>query len=126
MGDMVSYRSNGGISEGYLALPADGKAGPAVIVIQEWWGLVPHITAVADRFAEAGFVALAPDLYHGTPNAEPDEAGTLLLGLAMEQAGRDIAGAAEFLAERPGAAENVGVVGFGAGGSLALWSATQS
>ncbi len=44
MGEKVTYRSNGGTSEGYLAVPADGGPAPAVIVIQEWWGLVPHIT----------------------------------------------------------------------------------
>ncbi|MGI5212159.1 dienelactone hydrolase family protein [Plantactinospora sp. CA-290183] len=126
MGEMVSYRSNGGTSEGYLALPADGAGGPAVIVIQEWWGLVPHITSVAERFAEAGFVALAPDLYHGTSTTEPDHAGKLIMGLAMDQAARDIAGAADYLAERPEVTGKVGCVGFCAGGSLALWSATLS
>jgi carboxymethylenebutenolidase len=126
MGEMVTYRSNGGSSEGYLALPAGGEASPAVIVIQEWWGLVPHITSVADRFAEAGFVALAPDLYHGTSTTEPDHAGKLIMGLAMDQAARDIAGAADYLAERPDVAGKVGCVGFCAGGSLALWSATLS
>jgi carboxymethylenebutenolidase len=130
MGEMVSYRSNGGTSEGYLALPSDGDSpagGPAVIVIQEWWGLVPHITAVADRFAEAGFVALAPDLYHGATTSEPDQARRLLMGLAMDQAARDIAGAADYLAGRPETVgDNVACMGFCAGGSLALWSATLS
>ncbi|MFV2107011.1 dienelactone hydrolase family protein [Micromonospora sp. LOL_015] len=131
MGEMVSYRSNGGTSEGYLALPpAPGEGGaagaaPAVIVIQEWWGLVPHITAVADRLAEAGFVALAPDLHHGVQATEPDDARRLLMGLAMDQAAKDIAGAAEYLAGRAeSAGDTVGTVGFCAGGSLALWSAT--
>ncbi|MFY1687795.1 dienelactone hydrolase family protein [Plantactinospora sp. WMMB782] len=127
MGEMVSYRSNGGTSEGYLALPAGGASGPAVIVIQEWWGLVPHITSVADRFAGAGFVALAPDLYHGASTTEPDQAGKLLMGLAMDQAARDIAGAADYLVRRDEVdGDRVGCVGFCAGGSLALWSATLS
>jgi carboxymethylenebutenolidase len=125
MGEMVSYRSNGGTSEGYLALPGSG-GGPAVIVIQEWWGLVGHITALADRFAAAGFVALAPDLYHGARTTEPDEAGKLMMGLAMDQAAKDMAGAAEYLAGRPEATGGVGCVGFCMGGSLALWSATLS
>lgn len=127
MGEMVSYRSNGGSSEGYLALPTGQRepGGPAVIVIQEWWGLVPHITSIADRFAEAGFVALAPDLYHGKSTSEPDEAGKLIMGLAMDQAARDIAGAADYLAESAGSSR-IGTVGFCAGGSLALWSATLS
>jgi len=125
MGERVRYPSNGGTSEGYLARPAGGT-GPGVIVIQEWWGLVPHITALADRFADAGFVALAPDLYHGVQATEPDEAGKLLMGLAMEEAARDIAGAAEHLAGLPETVGGIGCVGFCMGGSLALWSATLS
>jgi carboxymethylenebutenolidase len=126
MGGMVSYASDGGTSEGYLAEPETG-AGPAVIVIQEWWGLVSHITALADRFAQAGFVALAPDLYHGAQSTEPDQARRLLMGLAMDRAARDIAGAADYLAAHPrSTGEKVGAVGFCMGGSLALWSATLS
>ncbi|MGS2614304.1 dienelactone hydrolase family protein [Micromonospora sp. LZ34] len=126
MGEMVSFTSNGGTSEGYLAIPSGGAASPAVIVIQEWWGLVPHITSVADRFAEAGFVALAPDLYHGETASEPDEARRLLMDLRMDEAARDIAAAANYLAQRPEVTGKVGCVGFCAGGSLALWSATIS
>ncbi|MEJ3741978.1 dienelactone hydrolase family protein [Actinomycetes bacterium KLBMP 9797] len=126
MGEMVSYPSNGGVSDGYLAVPASGAPAPAVVVIQEYWGLVPHIKALADRFADAGFVALAPDLYHGKHASEPDEAVKLLMGLAMDQAAKDIAGAADYLAAQPGASGKIGSVGFCAGGSLALWSATLS
>lgn len=125
MGEMVSYASDGGTSEGYLAIPGSGR-GPAIIVIQEWWGLVGHVISVTDRFAEAGFVALAPDLYHGVRTDEPDEARRLLMGLAMDSAARDVAGAAEYLASRPESTGGVGVVGFCMGGSLALWSATLS
>ncbi|HEX5597445.1 MAG TPA: dienelactone hydrolase family protein [Micromonosporaceae bacterium] len=126
MGEMVSYRSDGGPSQGYLALPSGAETRPAVIVIQEWWGLVPHITTVADRFAEAGFIAFAPDLYRGISTCEPDEAGRLIMGLAMDQAARDIAGAADYLAARADVSGKVGCVGFCTGGSLALWSATLS
>jgi carboxymethylenebutenolidase len=123
MGEIVSYRSNGGTSEGYLAVP-DGGSGPGVVVIQEYWGLVPHITALADRFASAGFSALAPDLYHGLHTTEPDEAGKLMMGLAMDQAAKDIAGAADHLVSV--GASGIGAAGFCMGGSLALWSATLS
>ncbi|MGH3740595.1 MAG: dienelactone hydrolase family protein [Micromonosporaceae bacterium] len=126
MGEMVSFDSNGGVSEGYLATPSGDRAQAAVIVIQEWWGLVPHIKSVADRLAAEGFVALAPDIYHGVTAAEPDEAGKLLMGLAMDQAAKDIAGAATYLASRDDCAGQVGAVGFCMGGSLALWSATLS
>jgi carboxymethylenebutenolidase len=126
VGELVSFASNGGTSEGYLAIPSGGS-GPAVIVIQEWWGLVPHIKSLADRFAAAGFVALAPDLYHGVATTEPDHAGKLMMGLAMEQAAKDIAGAADYLAGRSETSgEKIGVAGFCMGGSLALWSGTLS
>ena len=64
MGDMVSFPSNGDSCDGYLALPESGS-GAGVIVVQEWWGLVDHIKDLADRFAAEGFVALAPDFFHG-------------------------------------------------------------
>jgi carboxymethylenebutenolidase len=95
-------------------------------VVQEWWGLVDHIKDVADRFAADGFVALAPDLYHGLRASEPDEVGKLLMGLAMDQAARDIAAAADYLAGREDCTGQVGALGFCMGGSLALWSATLS
>jgi carboxymethylenebutenolidase len=125
MGERVTYPSNGGSSEGYLALPESGT-GPGVVVIQEWWGLVPHVESLVDRFAAAGFAALAPDLYHGAQAGEPDEAVRLLMGMAMDQAAKDIAGAADFLAGRPEVTGPIGAVGFCMGGSLALWSATLS
>lgn len=124
MGEMVSYASNGDSAEGYLAVPSSGS-GPGVVLIQEWWGLVPHIRDVADRLAGEGFVTLAPDLFHGAKTTEPDEAMRLMMGLAMDRAGRDIAGAAAYLAGRS-TGHGVGAVGFCMGGSLALWSATLS
>jgi carboxymethylenebutenolidase len=128
MGEMISYQSNGGASEGYLAVPkAAGDASvPGIVLIQEWWGLVGHITSVADRLATAGFLALAPDLFHGRTAREPDEAQKLLMGLAMDQAAKDIAGAAAYLAIRPECSGAVGAVGFCMGGSLALWAGTLS
>ncbi len=126
MGEKVSFASNGGTCEGYLAIPKGGS-GPAVIVIQEWWGLVGHITSIADRFADAGFVALAPDLYHGVIAKEPDHAMKMLMGLAMDKAALDIAGAAKYLSDRDEVTgKGIGAVGFCMGGSLALWSATLS
>jgi carboxymethylenebutenolidase len=115
MGDMVTFTSNGGTAEGYLA---DG-GGPGVIVIQEWWGLVPHIRDVADRLAGEGFTALAPDLYRGESAHEPDGAGKLMMALNLEQAAKDLSGAVDLLTERTGR-DRVGVVGFCMGGGLAL------
>ena len=125
MGQRVTFPSNGGTTDAYLAVPESG-GGPGVIVIQEWWGLVGHIENVTDRFAAAGFTALAPDFFHGARTSEPDEAMRLLMGLAMDQAAKDIAGAARYLGsreEQAGGVGRVGAVGFCMGGSLALWSA---
>jgi carboxymethylenebutenolidase len=129
MGEMVSYASNGGTSDGYLATPlgaSESAPVPGVIVIQEWWGLVGHITSVADRFAAAGYLALAPDLYHGLTASEPGEAQKLLMGLAMDQAAKDMAGAASHIASIRACTGKIGIVGFCMGASLALWAGTLS
>jgi carboxymethylenebutenolidase len=124
VGEMVSFPSNGGSCDGYLALP-EGGSGPGVVVIQEYWGLVGHVTDVADRFAKEGYVALAPDFFHGAKADEPDEAMRLLMGLAMDTAAKDIQGAARYLVSRDEVTgTGVGTVGFCMGGSLALWSGT--
>ncbi|MEO8105855.1 MAG: dienelactone hydrolase family protein [Actinomycetes bacterium] len=124
MAEQVTFASNGGTCGGLFAVPESGR-GPGVVVIQEWWGLVPHVEHLVDRFAEAGFVALAPDLYHGAKTDEPDEAMRMMMSLAMDPAARDIAGAARFLFESdPTDGVGIGSVGFCMGGSLALWSAT--
>src|SRR5262245_64207266 len=121
-GKMVEFPTNGHTTQGYLATPDSGK-GPGVIVIQEWWGLVPHIKNVADRFATAGFSALAPDMYHGKTANEPDGAGKLFMALNIAQAEKDLRGAATFLAGHSSTAK-LGAVGFCMGGQLALFAAT--
>ena len=125
MGEMIEFPSNGSTAGGYLAVPESGN-GPGVIVIQEWWGLVDHITDVCDRFAGAGFVALAPDLYHGQKVApgEPDEAGKAMMAMKMDRAARDMSGAVDEVRRR-GGRDKVGVIGFCMGGGLALVLATQ-
>ncbi len=125
MGEHIEFPSNGHVGGGYLAVPPSGS-GPGLVVIQEWWGLVPHIEEVADRFAAAGFLALAPDLYHGKSASvgEPDEAGKLMMAMQLDQAGKDMSGAVGELQRRSGR-DSVGVVGFCMGGGLALVLACQ-
>ena len=124
-GTMVEFRANGHTASGYLALPPSGK-GPALIVLQEYWGLVPHITDLADRFASAGFVALAPDLYHGEKTKSPDEAGKLFMALNIDRAAKDMHGAAGFLlAHKAVSSKKAGIVGFCMGGQLALYAAME-
>ena len=91
-------------------------------MIQEWWGLNPHICGIADRFAAAGFNALAPDLYHGRIAQNRDEAGHMMDGLDFVGATRqDVRGAVLHLQQ--GGSEKVGVMGFCMGGALTISSA---
>lgn len=123
MGQRVDFKSNGGDASGYLAKPS--RPGPGVVVIQEWWGLLPHIEHVADRFAAEGFVALAPDLYHGKSAKSPDEAGKLMMSLRIDEAARDLAGAIKYLKSQPNVTgTKVGTVGFCMGGALSLYAAS--
>jgi carboxymethylenebutenolidase len=124
---MIEFPSNGGTGHGYMATPATGAGSTSgILVLQEWWGLVDQITRTCDRFAEAGFSALAPDLYHGTkvPLTEPDEAGKQMMALSMDTAAKDLSGAVDELIRRTGR-PHVGVIGFCMGGGLALVLATQ-
>jgi carboxymethylenebutenolidase len=125
MGETIQYTTNELTRSAYLARPA-GK-GPGVVVIQEWWGLVPHIERVTDRFAQAGFVALAPDLYHGRQARSPDEAGKMMMSLKIDDAARDLAGAIDFLRSLPEVTgTKVGTVGFCMGGALSLYAACRN
>lgn len=110
---------------GYLALPASGS-GPGVIVIQEWWGLTDHIKDVADRLADEGFVALAPDLYGGWITHDGDEAGEMMSKLPAEEGARQLAGATDFLLEHQQVTSGtVGAIGFCMGGGFVLALAAQ-
>lgn len=124
MGEMVQFPSNGSTASGYLAVPRSGS-GPGVIVVQEWWGLVPHIKDVADRFAAAGFVALAPDLYDGHTTTEPDEAGKAMMNLELARAANQLGGAVDYLVDDESTtSDRIGAVGFCMGGGLVLWLST--
>jgi carboxymethylenebutenolidase len=124
VGERITFPSNGHTCPGYLALPASGS-GPGVVVIQEWWGLVPHIEDVCDRFAAEGFTALAADLYHGKATTEPDEAAKMMMSMNIEEAARDLSGAVTWLlGSEHTTGDGVGTVGFCMGGGLALFLAS--
>jgi len=121
MGEMVEFTGpGGGAATGYLAMAASPDA-PGVVVIQEWWGLIDQIKGVCDRLADAGFSALAPDLYGGrvVPLHEPDDAAKEMMSLQLESAAADMSGAVELLRQRTGHPK-LGVLGFCMGGGLAL------
>ena len=122
----VEFEANGGAATGYLAVPESGR-GPGVVVLQEWWGLDDHIRDVCDRFAQAGFIALAPDLYRGETTDQPDEAEQKMMAMNMDQAEKEMRGAVDYVASHEGLeGDRVGAVGFCLGGGLAVWAATAN
>ncbi|MFZ2629225.1 MAG: dienelactone hydrolase family protein [Rugosibacter sp.] len=122
MGQLIDFKRPDNTScRGYLADAGRGR--PGIVVIQEWWGLNDQICGVADRFARAGFNALAPDLYHGRVTQDPDEASHLMTGLDFPGAThQDIRGAVTHL---QGISGKVGVMGFCMGGALTIAAAVH-
>ncbi len=119
--EMVEFPSNGTTTPGFLARPEGDGPFPGVIVIQEWWGLNDNIKDIAQRFANEGFAAFAPDLYHGTVVDEPDEAMKLMMQLDINRASHELVKATEYLAEEPYIkGRGIGAVGFCMGGGLAM------
>lgn len=124
-GKTIEFRANGHLASGYLALPPWGP-GRALVLLQEWWGLVPHITELAERCALAGYVTLAPDLYHGEIATSPDAAGKMLMALDIAEAAKEMRGAAEFLLAHPKVtSKKAGIMGFCMGGQLALYAGME-
>ena len=122
MGTMIEFtRPDRSKTKGYLAISGQGR--PGVVVIQEWWGLNDQICGVADRFARAGYNALAPDLYKGRLTTEPDEANHLMTGLDFPAATHhDLRGATQHLKTQSG---KVAVLGFCMGGALTIAAAVH-
>ena len=123
MGRMISFsRPDGGSTQGYLAEAGGDR--PAVVVIQEWWGLNDQICGVADRFARNGYNALAPDLYQGRVTQIPDEAGHMMDGLDFPGAThQDLRGATRHLKSLSNG--RVAVMGYCMGGALTIASAVH-
>ena len=122
MGAIIEFsRPDGGKSNGYLASAGAGR--PGIVVIQEWWGLNDQICGVADRFARAGYNALAPDLYKGRLTTVPDEANHLMSSLDFPDAThQDLRGAVQHLKSSSG---KVAVMGFCMGGALTVAAAVH-
>jgi carboxymethylenebutenolidase len=121
---LVQYPSDKVAMRAYVAAPQTKERRPAIIVIQEWWGLTEHIKDVARRFAAEGYVAIAPDLYSRLGYAlttDPGEAGTLMNTLQQEDGLKDLHATVAYLKSVPEAdATRIGVTGFCMGGSYAL------
>jgi carboxymethylenebutenolidase len=122
---MINFRRPDGKEvSGYLAKPAQAQGAPAIVVVQEWWGLNDQIRGVADRLAQAGYLALVPDLYRGKSTVEEEEAHHLMTGLDFgDAASQDIRGAVQYLKPQAG---RVGVIGYCMGGALAWLALGQT
>lgn len=109
------------LPQGYLVRPDDDRTYPGIVLIQEWWGIEPHIRELAQRLAIAGFVVLVPDLYHGKICSEPDEAQKMLMMTVqnMDTALHEIILALDYLRNDAGVQpKRLGVMGFCMGGLL--------
>lgn len=125
MSETVQFPSaSGGSASGVIAFPSAAKA-PAIVLVQEYWGINAHIRSLVDRLAAAGFVALAPDLYRGVVAKTADEARKLMGGLDWGVALGEIGGAGKFLKDHPRGNGKVGLTGFCLGGALSFAAATK-
>lgn len=121
--ETLSFSTANGDTTAYVAIP-DESNGKAVILIQEWWGLNPHIKDIADRYADEGFTAIAPDLYRGVVATNPDEAGKLMQALAVEDGLDTIKNAIDAAREKYDF-QHFGISGYCMGGTYALRAACE-
>lgn len=123
MGSTIAIRSSDITTEGYLALPKE--AGPGIVVVHDWFGLLPHIQRACDELAGSGFVALAPDLYQGRSTTDPGQAETLRDELDLGETRGRIDAAIQHLRTHPQVSpDRVGAIGYSNGGWLTLLTAT--
>lgn len=124
----IDLRVNGEGAYAYIAQPDDDAKHPGVVVIQEWWGLEPHVRSIAQRLATEGFIAAVPDLYHGKIATEPDDAMKMVMMLRknVDRAAHEIIGALETLKANPSVdPKRLGLIGFCVGGFLAYTVASR-
>lgn len=121
---MVQYPSGNVTVRAFVAAPQRKDKRPAIIIVQEWWGLTDHIKDIAKRYAAEGYVAIAPDLYSRLGNAlttDAGEAGKLMNALQQEDGLKDLNATVAYLKSVPEVdGSRIGVTGFCMGGSYAL------
>ena len=121
--ETLSFDTAGGATTAYVATP-DNATQKAVVVIQEWWGLVDHIKDIANRYAAEGFIAIAPDLYRGKVARNSDEASKLMHELQLDDGLDSIKNAITAAAGKYGLT-HFGITGFCMGGTFALRAASE-
>ena len=124
----VDLKGNGDGAYAYVAQPDDNAKHPGVVLIQEWWGIEPHIRDLAHKLAAEGFVVAVPDLFHGKVVTEPDEAQKMVMMIAgnIDKAAREVIGALETVKAMPNVEpKKLGLIGFCVGGLMTLVVASR-
>jgi carboxymethylenebutenolidase len=120
-GQDIEFASGDEMIKGYLAVPEGKGPFPAIVLIQEWWGLTDWIKENSRRLAAQGYVCLAPDLYRGKVAKTPQQAMPLARGLPQDRALRDLKAAVDLLAKNPKVEKtHIGAIGWCMGGGFAL------
>jgi carboxymethylenebutenolidase len=122
--ETLSFNTANGETTAYAAIPEGGGGNKAVLVIQEWWGLNDHIKDITGRYADEGFIAIAPDLYRGKLAKDSAEAGGLMQALAIEDGLDTIKNAMDAAREKYGVS-HFGITGYCMGGTFALRAACE-
>lgn len=124
----VDLKVNGDNAYAFVAEPDDNEKHPGVVMIQEWWGIEPHIRDLAQRLAAEGFVVAVPDLYHGKIATEPDDALKMVMMIRgnIDRAAKEIIGALETVKAMPSVEpKKLGLIGFCVGGLLTFIVASR-
>ncbi len=128
-GEEIEFKSGNDTIKGYLARPSEPSRYPGIVVIHEAFGLVEHIRDIARRFANIGYNALAPDLYHRSGSPDPNNMESVfpvMFGLPDAQAVGDFEASAAHLRALSGATGKIGAIGFCSGGRQTLLFACSS
>ena len=119
--ETVTFKSGGEDASGFLAKPEGKGPFPAIVVVQEWWGLTDWVKTRARDLAKEGYLALAPDLYRGKATKDAGEAHQLMMGAPRDRMARDLRAAVDYLATRADVRKGrIGAIGWCMGGGLAL------
>lgn len=124
----VDLHVDGDGAYAYVAQPNDDKRHPGVVIVQEWWGIEPHMQGLAQKLAADGFIVAVPDLYHGKVATDPNDASRLMMSIRqnVDRAAREIIGALDTLKSYPNVEpKKLGLIGFCVGGFLAYTVASR-
>src|SRR5579864_7621338 len=118
----IDLKVNGDNAYAFIAEPDDNAQHPGLVLIQEWWGIEPHVRDLAQKLAAEGFVVAVPDLYHGKIATEPDDAMKMMMRMRSntDKAAKQIIGAPDTVKARSNVVpKKLGLIGFCVGGYLA-------